>query len=104
MIDRAEYFARSLEHWRSAAERLGDPDLIAPPQAWARLEHYLGVSLRAALSSSVDRLRQASCIHARGQQQPNGAEPVSGRRSRLAVGWANQNLRVGRGVLARWAA
>lgn len=53
------HFARSLEHWKAAAERLADPDLVAPPQAWRSLEHYLGVSLRAALASSVTRLRGA---------------------------------------------
>lgn len=52
-------FARSLEHWKAAATRLADPDLVAPPQAWRSLEHYLGVSLRGALASSVGRLNRA---------------------------------------------
>jgi hypothetical protein len=52
-------FARSLEHWKIAADRLADADLIAPPEAWRSLEHYLGVSLRTALAASVRRVRSA---------------------------------------------
>jgi hypothetical protein len=52
-------FARSLEHWKAAATRLADADLIAPPQAWRSLEHYLGVSLQQALAASVSRLHAA---------------------------------------------
>ena len=52
-------FQRSVAHWRVAAERLADRDLIASPQAWQALEHYLGVSLREALAVSVGRLRSA---------------------------------------------
>jgi hypothetical protein len=56
---RRDAFLRSLAHWRSAAERLADQDLVASPQAWQALEHYLGVSLRTALVASVQRLRRA---------------------------------------------
>ena len=52
-------FLRSLEHWKAAMARLADPDQIAPPQAWHSLEHYLGVSLRQALSSAVSRTQGA---------------------------------------------
>lgn len=52
-------FLRSLAHWRVAAERLAEHDLVASPGAWQALEHYLGVSLREALLASVSRLRGA---------------------------------------------
>ena len=50
-------FQRSLAHWKVAADRLSDHELVASPQAWRTLEHYLGVSLRSALTTSVTRLR-----------------------------------------------
>src|SRR5262245_19059845 len=52
-------FLRSLEHWKAAVTRLADPDYVAPPQAWQSLEHYLGVSLRQALSAAVSRVHCA---------------------------------------------
>jgi hypothetical protein len=52
-------FLRSLEHWKAAVTRLADPDYIAPPQAWRSLEHYLGVSLRQALSAAVNKVHEA---------------------------------------------
>jgi hypothetical protein len=52
---RAE-FARECEHWKSAAERLADVDVVAPAPAWHALEHYLGVSLRGSLRAVVDRV------------------------------------------------
>lgn len=51
-------FARIVEHWKAAIERLADLDAVAAPQAWQALEHYLGVSLRQALTTVVARLRQ----------------------------------------------
>lgn len=51
-------FARELEHWKAAAERLADPDAVAPPQAWQALEHYLGVALRDSLVAIVGRVRR----------------------------------------------
>jgi hypothetical protein len=48
---------RQLEHWRQAVERLADMELVAPAHLWAQLEHYVGVSLRAALAGAIDRLR-----------------------------------------------
>lgn len=56
--DLRQEFARELEHWKTAAERLADLDAVAPPQAWQALEHYLGVSLRQALTAVVGRLRR----------------------------------------------
>ncbi|HYD53927.1 MAG TPA: hypothetical protein VEA99_14920 [Gemmatimonadaceae bacterium] len=48
--------ARACEHWRAAAERLRDPEALAPLGAWRALEHYLGVSLRGSLRAVVARL------------------------------------------------
>ena len=50
--------SRECEHWKSAAARLADVEAIAPLAAWDALEHYLGVSLRGALSAVVRRLRR----------------------------------------------
>lgn len=50
---------RQLEHWRLAAQRLGDLEAVAPVQAWQALEHYLGVALRETLRGIVARLQQA---------------------------------------------
>lgn len=50
-------FRRSLAHWKVAADRLSDHELVASVTAWRSLEHYLGVSLRSALTTSVSRLR-----------------------------------------------
>ncbi len=49
-------YGRQLEHWRLAAQRLGDLDGVAPVHAWQGLEHYLGVALRQTLRDSVARL------------------------------------------------
>lgn len=51
-------FARELEHWKTAVNRLTDLDAVAPPQAWQTLEHYLGVALRQSLTSIVERVRR----------------------------------------------
>src|SRR5438876_10399457 len=51
-------FARELEHWSYATERLANLDAIASPHAWRALEHYVGVSLRQALTSVLARVRQ----------------------------------------------
>jgi len=58
-IVRRERF-RELEHWRIAAERLGDLDALASSVAWSTLEHYTGVALRQALAGSVARLRASA--------------------------------------------
>lgn len=50
-------FARQVEHWKVAAERLADPESVAPPQAWQSLEHYLGIALRQMLAGVVSRLK-----------------------------------------------
>lgn len=57
-VDLRQEFARALQHWKGAAEQLANLDSVAPPQAWQALEHYLGVALRQALLTVVDRLRR----------------------------------------------
>jgi hypothetical protein len=47
--------ARQTTHWVSAARRL-DPDDLASPESWSRLERYLGVSLRKHLEGVIARL------------------------------------------------
>ena len=56
--DLRQEFARELQHWKTATERLADADSVASPQAWQALEHYLGVSLRQALATVMARLRR----------------------------------------------
>ena len=50
---------RQVAHWSVAASRLALDDLAAP-EAWRRLEQYLGVSLRRHLQGVIDRLRQSA--------------------------------------------
>lgn len=52
---------RQVAHWSLAASRLVLDDLAAP-EAWARLEQYLGVSLRRHLQGVIDRVRTASDV------------------------------------------
>jgi hypothetical protein len=67
---RAQRF-RELEHWRIATERLADLELLAPAPAWQALEHYVGISLRQALSATVARLRASvEQLHARLRSLP----------------------------------
>ena len=47
---------RQVAHWSLAASRLALDDLAAP-EAWSRLEQYLGVSLRRHLQGVIDRVR-----------------------------------------------
>jgi hypothetical protein len=53
-LERAE-LAAELTHWTQAARALADLDVVAAPAAWAALESYLGLRLRASLQSSVQR-------------------------------------------------
>ena len=50
---------RQVLHWTLALARLNLNELAAP-EAWRRLERYLGVSLRSHLSQVVERLQQQS--------------------------------------------
>lgn len=47
--------ARQVSHWVAAASRL-DPDDLASPEAWNRLERYLGLSIRKHLEGVIARL------------------------------------------------
>jgi hypothetical protein len=50
---------RQIGHWSLAASRLALDDLAAP-EAWSRLEQYLGLSLRRHLQGVIDRVRRAA--------------------------------------------
>src|SRR4051794_1759211 len=52
-----EQSAREVAHWALAVSRLQLDDL-ASPEAWGRLERYLGVSLRRHLAGLLARLEQ----------------------------------------------
>lgn len=56
--DLRQEFARELEHWKTAIDRLADLDAVASPQTWQALEHYLGVALRQALTTVVGGIRR----------------------------------------------
>jgi hypothetical protein len=50
---------RQVAHWSAAASRLS-LDELAAPEAWRRLEQYLGLSLRAHLQGVIDRVHQSA--------------------------------------------
>lgn len=50
--------ARQVAHWRAAVVSLDDLDNFASPEAWRRLERYLGTSLQANLRGAVARLQR----------------------------------------------
>ena len=54
--------ARQVAHWRAAVIALDDLDNFASPEAWNRLERYLGQSLRANLKGAVERLSRESDV------------------------------------------
>jgi hypothetical protein len=49
---------RQLNHWEGAAERLDDFEATASADAWASLERYVGVTLRAGLKGARDQLKR----------------------------------------------
>jgi hypothetical protein len=55
-VERSQ-LARQVHHWVTAASRL-DPDDLASPDAWNRLERYLGLALRKHLDGVIGRLRR----------------------------------------------
>jgi hypothetical protein len=65
---------RQVEHWRLAAERLAAPDAVASPAAWASIEHYLGVSLRATIAAATDQLRKRIALLAARLQHAGPAD------------------------------
>jgi hypothetical protein len=52
------HLARQVDHWTSAAVRLGRLEDLAGADAWKHLEEYLGVSLRDHLRGVVQRTMQ----------------------------------------------
>lgn len=67
--------ARQVAHWRAAVVALDDLDNFASPEAWNRLEEYLGQSLRANLKGAVARLsRQGDVLAAELRAAETGAE------------------------------
>lgn len=52
---------RQVAHWALAASRLNLDDLAAP-EAWGRLEQYLGVSLRRHLQGVIERVREGADV------------------------------------------
>jgi hypothetical protein len=60
-----EQLAREVVHWTLAARNLADLDELAPPEAWRRLEQYLGVTVRRELTASSERLeKKVAVLHA----------------------------------------
>lgn len=88
MTDAAEAIRAQIErqvaHWSLAAGRLTLDDLAAP-EAWSRLEQYLGVSLRRHLQGVIDRVRRsADVLVALNRSAQTPAELVEVRRKLLA--------------------
>ena len=75
---------RQVAHWSLAASRLVLDDLAAP-DAWRRLEQYLGVSLRRHLQGVIDRVqRSAEVLTALSRSAQAPGELVELRRRLLA--------------------
>lgn len=53
---------RQVAHWRAAVTALEDLENFASISAWAELEHYLDVSIRAHLLDSVARLQRVAAV------------------------------------------
>jgi hypothetical protein len=53
---------RQVSHWEGAAERLDDFEASASPAAWAGLERYLGVTLRAELKEAREQLKRETAV------------------------------------------
>ena len=76
--------ARQVAHWSLATSRLA-LDELAAPEAWSRLEQYLGVSVRRHLQSVIDRLRdQADVLTALNRSARTPGELIELRRHLLA--------------------
>lgn len=88
MADREDLRAtlmRQARHWTQAATRLARMDELASPEAWHRLERYLGTSVRDHLRGVIGRLTDQGghLLSAVGQAQVP-AEFVAARRKLLA--------------------
>jgi len=59
------HLARQVDHWTSAAVRLGRLEDLAAPEAWKNLEQYLGLSLRDYLRGVAERaVRRGNALRA----------------------------------------
>ena len=75
---------RQVAHWALAASRLKLDDL-ASPEAWGRLERYLGISLRRHLTAVVDRLhKEANALTALQHSAQSATAVAEVRRKLLA--------------------
>jgi len=75
---------RQIAHWSLAASRLALDDLAAP-EAWSRLEQYLGVALRRHLEGVINRVcRGADALSALNRSAQTPSELVDLRRRLLA--------------------
>jgi hypothetical protein len=52
-----EQLWRQIGHWTLTTNNLSDLDELAPPEAWRRLEQYLGITVRRRLTEASDRLK-----------------------------------------------
>jgi hypothetical protein len=53
---------RQLQHWYAAAQTIRRHDLVAAPQAWAYLEHYVGARVLESLAAACDQLMREFAI------------------------------------------
>lgn len=74
--------ARQVSHWVTAASRL-DPDDLASPEAWNRLERYLGLSIRQHLEGVIARLRAEGDVLAATLKAAESATALRELRQRL---------------------
>ena len=74
--------ARQVAHWVLAASRL-DLDELASPDAWGRLERYLGVSLRRHLQGVIDRLAAEARVLGAQHREARGSTAHAEVRRRL---------------------
>lgn len=84
--------ARQVAHWSLAASRLGDLDDLAAPEAWSRLESYLGVSLRRYLTEIVARLKRKAKLLQAELDAAESAMATNGVQNRL-LAFRQQYLR-----------
>lgn len=89
MIDRPAAIAairtqlqRQVAHWAAAAARL-ELDDLASPEAWKRLEQYLGVALRNHLGAVITRLRQEASVLVAMERAATSATAMAELRRRL---------------------
>jgi hypothetical protein len=80
------HLARQADHWSRAAARLTRLDDLAGPEAWGRLEQYLGVSLRRHLAGVADRVvRRGEVLRSRLGAAESATDFVGVHRELLAL-------------------